>query len=127
MTGPAGMDYNLTWSRRNLAVLIVLCLVCAGSLASRGLRQHTEFGERIAVHPARVQAAAERIDPNTATAASLRRLPGIGQEIVQRIIAYRQQQAGQAFRTPDDLTKVKGIGPKKLQRIRPFLQMASAN
>lgn len=59
------------------------------------------------------------IDVNTADAATLTRLPRIGPAIAQRIVAYREQHG--PFRTPEDLLKVKGIGPKTLERIRPHI------
>jgi competence ComEA-like helix-hairpin-helix protein len=56
------------------------------------------------------------LNPNTATAASLERLPGIGPARAAAIIDYRRNlQAGgkwQAFKRLEDLQKVKGIGPK---------------
>ena len=58
------------------------------------------------------------IDVNTATQAELERLPGIGPVMAGRIIDART--AGR-FRAPDDLRRVKGIGPKTLDSIRPFV------
>ncbi len=56
------------------------------------------------------------ININTATAAELDTLPGIGPTYAQRIIDYRTQNG--AFTRVDDLTNVKGIGPKTLDKIR---------
>ncbi len=56
---------------------------------------------------------------NTATLAQLDQLPGIGPAIAQRIIDYRTQHG--PFTTVDDLTKVKGIGPVLMEKIRPFV------
>ena len=57
-----------------------------------------------------------RININTATSQELQTLPGIGPAIAQRIIEYRQTSGG--FSTVDDLTNVKGIGEKRLEKIR---------
>ncbi len=59
------------------------------------------------------------ININTATEAELVRLPRIGPAIARRIIRYRQQKG--KFRSIDELIKVKGIGPKTLQHIRPYV------
>jgi DNA uptake protein ComE-like DNA-binding protein len=54
-----------------------------------------------------------RINPNDAPAASLIRLPGIGMTRAEKIVAYRQANICNkpAFKCPDDLQKVNGIGP----------------
>ena len=53
------------------------------------------------------------IDVNTADLRSLQRLPGIGPAMAQRIVDYRRQTG--KFRTPRELSNVRGIGPKKLK------------
>lgn len=59
------------------------------------------------------------IDINTADAGTLDRLPGVGPVISQAIIDYRN--ANGPFRSVEDLMKVKGIGPKKMEQIRPMV------
>lgn len=59
-----------------------------------------------------------RIDINHASAAELRRLPGIGATLSQRILEAR---ARQPFRSVEDLRRVRGIGPKTLERLRPHV------
>ena len=55
-----------------------------------------------------VPLALAAVNINTATAAELEALPGIGPAKAKAIVAYRQQN-GQ-FKTVEDLKKVKGIG-----------------
>lgn len=59
------------------------------------------------------------ININTATKTELMSLPGIGEQYAERIILYRQD-AG-PFTDIDDLQKVKGIGKKILERLKPFI------
>ena len=56
------------------------------------------------------------VNINTANAAQLTQLPGIGPAIAQKIIDYRT--ANGPFTSVDDLTKVPGIGAAKLAQIK---------
>jgi len=58
------------------------------------------------------------ININTATAKLLEQLPGIGPKTAQRIVEYREAHG--RFSSVDELRNVKGIGPKKLEQIRPL-------
>ncbi len=62
---------------------------------------------------------AHRVNLNTATAAELEALPGIGPALAQRIIEYRTQHG--PFASVDDLLAVSGIGPAKLEQLRPYV------
>jgi competence protein ComEA len=59
------------------------------------------------------------ININKATKEELMILPGIGEKISKNIVSYRQ--ANGPFKSVDDLTRVKGITRKKLDKIRQFL------
>ncbi|MDX1577599.1 MAG: ComEA family DNA-binding protein [Gemmatimonadota bacterium] len=63
-------------------------------------------------------AARERIDPNTAPVEELRRLPGVGPRLAEAIVGER---ARRPFRSPDDLTRVPGIGEVTARRLAPRL------
>ncbi|MBI5645871.1 MAG: helix-hairpin-helix domain-containing protein [Ignavibacteriae bacterium] len=62
------------------------------------------------------------INLNTASAENLATLPGVGPSIARRIIEYRDSQG--IFQAVEDLMNVKGIGPKKFERIKPYLSTA---
>jgi|GEM_PF-2372079 competence protein ComEA len=59
---------------------------------------------------------------NTATKEELITLPGIGPAYADRILAFRKEQG--SFKTIDDLLLIKGIGPSRLEKIRPLVQIA---
>ena len=58
------------------------------------------------------------VNINTASKKELDALPGIGETLAQRIIDYRS--ANGPFSTVDELTKVKGIGVKTLEKLKPY-------
>jgi competence protein ComEA len=57
---------------------------------------------------------------NTATAAELCTLPGIGPKRAEQILALREKLGGR-FRRLEDLRRVRGIGRKKLEQLRPLV------
>jgi competence protein ComEA len=63
------------------------------------------------------------ININVADAAELQRLPGIGKVLSQRIL---DERAKDPFLTVDDLRRVKGIGPKTLEKLRPYVTTGDA-
>jgi competence ComEA-like helix-hairpin-helix protein len=68
-----------------------------------------------------------RINPNSASRASLMRLPQIGPRRAAAIIAYRESisrsdSSRAAFCGCDDLRKVKGIGPKMIEKLCEWLK-----
>lgn len=60
-----------------------------------------------------------KIDINQAGMDDLTSLPGIGPALAKRIWEYRQKNG--SFSRVDVLLKVKGIGPKKLNKIRNYI------
>ncbi len=62
----------------------------------------------------------ERIDPNRATEAELDRLPGVGPGVARSIVEAR---ASGGFHSPEDLLRVRGIGPATLAKVRDRLDL----
>lgn len=58
-----------------------------------------------------------KVDINTASANELATLHGIGPAKAEAIVKYRQTNG--KFTTVDDLSKVKGIGNKIIEKIKP--------
>ena len=63
----------------------------------------------------------QMVSLNSATQSQLETLPGIGPKTAQAILQYRQENG--PFANVDDIINVKGIGPKKLEKMRPFLRL----
>lgn len=65
---------------------------------------------------ARMSLPDEKLDVNTASAQALRNLPGIGVVTAKRIIAARP------FKSAAELQRVRGIGPRKYEVLRPYFK-----
>lgn len=59
------------------------------------------------------------LDVNLASTAELAQVPGISQQLAERIAAQRRRSEG--FSKLEDLRTVKGIGPVSLERLRQYL------
>lgn len=73
-------------------------------------------GERVAQGVSPGPIIDGRLDLNRADHAQLELLPGVGPATAARIVAYREQIGG--FRTVDELSGVRGIGPRTMERLR---------
>jgi comEA protein len=62
-----------------------------------------------------------KVQLNTATKQQLLTLPGVGDAIADLILSYREKHG--RFKSLDDLTNVHGIGPKKIERLRPYVTL----
>ena len=105
-----------------MTLTIVGALALAGLLVVLWQRQ----GPPLVVEAAPAQAAAwnaalahaRRVDINAASAADLERLPEVGPGLAKRIVEYRAAHG--PFAAPEALSRVKGIGPKKLKALAPY-------
>ena len=69
--------------------------------------------------PMFVPASVEKININTASAAKLESLPGIGPSLAKKIVEFREAHG--PFVTIEDLLNVSGIGQAKLEGIRDLI------
>ena len=65
------------------------------------------------------QAEGGKLNLNTATAAQLDKLPGVGPVLAERIVAYRDSRGG--FRSVGDLRQVDGIGDAKYAELKDLV------
>ena len=92
--------------------------VLALALATSGVA--TAFAEQS--KPA--QQTATVVNLNTATAAQLQDLPGIGARTAERIIEYRGKNGG--FKKIEELMNVKGIGEKSFLKLKDRITVTPA-
>lgn len=64
------------------------------------------------------------VDLNDGTLAEFEHLPGIGPVLARRIVAHRASHG--AFRHIEDLALVPGIGPKRLEQLRPLVDVRAS-
>jgi len=102
------------------AFIIAVCVCVALSAC---------FGSKAVVRPRQSGPVVldEQVNPNSASPASLVRLPGIGIGRANAIVAFRESNAAQTgttvvFQNSSSLQKVSGIGPKTVQRIQRWLR-----
>ncbi len=86
--------------QRNLLVVISLFFMFAGTA---------------------ILSAQEKVNINSATVEQLVEVPGVGESTASRIVEKRKELGG--FKSIDDLLEVKGIGAKKLEKMKPFLTL----
>ena len=70
--------------------------------------------------PSRLSGIAGKINLNTADAALLETLPGLGPVLAQRVVAYRQEHG--RFDRIEEIMEVSGIGQRKLEHIGYFFE-----
>ena len=115
--------------RTTLALLGALVLILLGVLAWQRrpvvLSVSVPPAEAAAVTPAQAAQwdgavdAARQVDVNAADAAELERLPGVGPALAKRIVEERERRG--PFQSAEDLTRVRGIGPKTRERLEPYV------
>jgi competence ComEA-like helix-hairpin-helix protein len=59
------------------------------------------------------------INLNTASSSQLQQVPGIGPVTADKILQMRKSYG--TFKSVDDLTAIRGIGPKKMDKMRKYL------
>ena len=110
---------RLPLPRRNdelvMALLVVLTLV-AGVVV---WAVSTGDAPLVDIDELETQHVKFQIDLQTATWPEFTLIPGIGEKLAKRIVASRESNG--PFAGPDDLRRVRGIGPVLMEEIRPYL------
>src|SRR3954467_14956109 len=99
-----------------VAMLVTFALVGMGVY---WVVQSGPRGELIQIDRAEPLTARYLVDINKAEWPELAELPDIGETMARRIVDSRQLHG--AFRDHDDLRRVRGIGPRTLEKMKPYL------
>lgn len=123
---PAPESWGWTRAHRiGLGLLVAaLLLLLAVQFARRPLRLTDPL--TLIPSPPGSTSLPTRVDPNTATAAELSRIPHIGPKLAEAIVRYRDARQhgvadGIVFSRLEDLDRVPGIGKKLLEQIEPYV------
>ena len=110
------------WLLRRADQAAVAVLVAAALVAMVGwwIAQGGWRGRLIETDRAEQLTARFDVDINAADWPELTQLPGIGETLARRIVESRKTSG--PFANHDDLRRVRGIGPKTLDQIRPYLR-----
>ena len=92
------------------ALALVLCLFGSAAFAAQEPAPRASGSRAAATAPVNI---------NTASAADLQRLPGIGAATAARIIEYRDKNG--PFSKPEELMNVRGIGEKSFLKLKPLV------
>ncbi|BDG07703.1 ComEA family DNA-binding protein [Anaeromyxobacter paludicola] len=80
----------------------------------------TDPGPRRGLSGREARLAGAPIDLDRATAEDLAGVPGLSARLAAAVVADREERG--PFRSVDDLARVRGIGPARLARARPWLR-----
>ncbi len=119
---PDGRSRHPTYLLRRADQAAVAVLMLLGLAAAVGwwISQGGPQGRLIEVDRAEPQTAGFQVDLNEAEWPELVQLPGIGETLARRIVESRRTDG--PFPDHEELKRVRGIGPKTLDRIRPYLR-----
>ena len=117
-------------TRQETRTLTVLGLLALGGLGVLGWQRYRPplliRGAAQGIEVAqweRALSAARAVDINTADTAELERLPNVGPVLARRIVAERDAHG--SFRSIEELSRVKGIGPTLWSALAPYVSVNS--
>jgi comEA protein len=117
--------------RKAVTFLVILILAGTGFWGVRHFAPEVFLGEPDLIAVPNTERSQDRttksvvsskpalLNINIASAKELQTLPNIGEQMAKRIINYRTQHGN--FVSVDALQKVKGIGPKTIEKLKPFI------
>ena len=106
--------------RADQAAVAGLVLLGLASMGAWWVAHGGGRGRLVEIERAEPLTAEFQVDLNEADWPELVQLPGIGEVLARRIVASRRRDG--RFLDHEDLQRVRGIGPRTLDRVRPYLR-----
>lgn len=78
-----------------------------------------------AIYAGKKKPPAKPVNINTASSEELQQVPGIGPATAQKILQMRKSYG--PFKSVDDLLAIRGLGQKRLDKMRRYLTIGKAN
>jgi competence protein ComEA len=93
--------------------------VCAVCVLMLSVAPTATPAQKKSAKPGNTTAVTTPVNINTATAAQLEVLPGLGPKTAQLIVEHRQKSGG--FKKIEELMNIKGIGEKSFLKLKPMI------
>ena len=116
---PANSGWRPVLRRMDQAAVAALVALSLVGMGVYWVVQGGPRGELIEIDRAEPLMARYLVDINKAEWPEFAELPDIGETMARRIVDSRQ--AAGAFGDHDDLRRVRGIGPRTLEKLKPYL------
>ena len=116
--------------KKGTTLLLIACICSLCFLAGVFIGRNSDTGyvtldtnenTTVTTEPTQTESKDVRININEASKVQLMELPGIGEQLAERIIEYRNTYG--PFESTDSLMDVDGIGTKKLQAIEEYIRV----
>jgi competence protein ComEA len=101
------MHYGDAMARRSLAIRLILSSLFLSIVFSTAVLSATK------------KPPLKPVNINTATSEELQQVPGIGPATAEKILQMRKSYG--LFKSVDDLLSIRGIGKKRLDKMRKYL------
>jgi competence ComEA-like helix-hairpin-helix protein len=123
-SSPTPVPPSSRWLLRHVdqAAIAALVLFGLGAMACYWIAQGGLHGRMIHIDRVDPLTVRYQVDLNSAEKPELVTLPEVGDTLAQHILDYRKQHG--RFDSVDDLRRVRGFGPKTMERLRPYLRVA---
>src|SRR5260370_6329560 len=97
----------MVWRRFAIRIPLILCLLFSTCVF------------------AKKKPPAQPVNINTANSEQLQNVPGIGPATAEKILQMRKSYG--AFKSVDDLLAIRGLGPKRLEKMRKYIVAGKPN
>lgn len=110
----------LWWRRRDQLVFGTLMIAMVVLMGIHWARM-SGFGMRpVEIERHEARAYEYKLEINSANWVEWTQLDGIGDQLARRIVSDREEKG--PFKSVNDLNRVPGIGPKTIEKLRPWIQ-----